>query len=285
MIAALPDILVEPLIRRALDEDLGQGGDLSTTATVDQARFGEATLNARQAGTAAGLSAAMLAFRLVDPQLELKPHTEDGARFEAGATLLTARGSAASLLTAERTALNALAHLCGVATLTASYAAAVAGTGARIAATRKTLPGLRLLQKHAVRCGGGMTHRMSLSDAVMIKDNHIIAAGSLGEAVRRARTFAGHTVKVEVEVDTLAQLEEALAAAPDIILLDNMDTDTLRKAVSITAGKTVLEASGGVTLDTVRPIAETGVDVISVGALTHSATALDIGMELSSPGP
>lgn len=278
----VPEELLKPLILRALEEDLAQGGDLTTLATIDPQTEGHAALNARAEGTAAGISIAALVFRTVDPSLEISEKLTDGSAFTAGTPLLDVRGPAASLLTAERTALNILSHLCGIASLTARYVKAVDGTKAAIAATRKTLPGLRLIQKHAVRCGGGMTHRMSLTDAVMIKDNHIAAAGSIAGAIEKARAFAGHTVKVEVEVDTLHQLTEAIAAKPDIILLDNMDTDTLREAVAITDGRSVLEASGSVNLETVRGIAETGVDVISVGALTHSVTALDIGMELSA---
>ncbi|GGY43666.1 carboxylating nicotinate-nucleotide diphosphorylase [Parvularcula lutaonensis] len=276
----IPDELLKPLILRSLEEDLAQGGDLTTLATIDPKTEAMATLNARSEGCAAGVGVAVLVFRMVDPTLEVTARATDGDPFAAGATLLEARGSAASLLTAERTALNILSHMCGIAALTADYVGRVQGTKARIAATRKTLPGLRLVQKHAVRCGGGMTHRMSLTDAVMIKDNHIAAAGSIAQAIAKARAFAGHTVKIEVEVDTLDQLATALEAKPDIILLDNMTADTLREAVTITKGRCVLEASGGVNLDTVRTIAATGVDVISVGALTHSATALDIGMEL-----
>ncbi|NNU15343.1 carboxylating nicotinate-nucleotide diphosphorylase [Parvularcula sp. ZS-1/3] len=279
----LPDEMMRPLIREALAEDLAQGGDLTTMATISPEEPGTAHLNARADGIAAGIDAAVLAFAMVDASLKVTQRIEDGQRFRAGDALLTVEGSAASLLTGERTALNLLTHLCGIAQLTDQYVQAVKGTKARIAATRKTLPGLRLLQKHAARCGGGMTHRMSLSDAVMIKDNHIVASGGLAQSVERAREFAGHTVKIEIEVDTLEQLREVLPAKPDIVLLDNMSTDQLKEAVTIASGQTILEASGGVTLETVRGIAETGVDVISVGALTHSAPALDIGMELSSP--
>jgi len=277
----LPDELVKPLLLRALEEDLGQGGDLTTLATIGADVQATAQLNARQDGVAAGVDLAALALRLVDPSVDITVHTADGDRINAGTALLTARGGARSLLTGERTALNLLSHLCGIASLTAQYVQATAGTKASIAGTRKTLPGLRVLQKHAVRCGGAMTHRMSLSDAVMIKDNHVAAAGGIAEAIAQARSFAGHTVKVEVEVDTLDQLAIALPAKPDIVLLDNMSTDQLSKAVEIADGQAILEASGGVNLDTVRGIAETGVDIISVGALTHSVKALDIGMELT----
>lgn len=276
----LPDELIKPLLLRALEEDLGQGGDLTTLATIGPDVVGTAQLNARETGIVAGIDVAALSFRLVDPTLQIKLHAQDGDTIEAGTTLLTATGSARSLLTAERTALNMLSHLCGIASLTARYVGLAAGTNASIAGTRKTLPGLRLVQKHAIRCGGAMTHRMSLSDAVMIKDNHVAAAGGIAEAVAKARFFAGHTVKVELEVDTLDQLRVALPAGPDIVLLDNMTPAQLQEAVTLNQGSAVLEASGGVNLETVRSIAETGVDIISVGALTHSVQALDIGMEL-----
>jgi nicotinate-nucleotide pyrophosphorylase (carboxylating) len=278
----LPLKIIEPLILRALEEDLGQGGDLSSLSTIGADAVGEAKLNLRQPGIVAGVEAAALAFSLVDPGIAVDQHLMDGEQGEAGTAILTARGRIVSLLTAERTALNLLTHLSGIATLTAAFVAETEGTNAKIAATRKTLPGLRLLQKHAVRMGGGMTHRMSLSDAVMIKDNHVAASSSIAGAVDKARAYAGHTVKIELEVDTIEQLEEALSAAPDIILLDNMTTDELRRAVEMTKGRVVLEASGGVNLETVGSIAETGVDVISVGALTHSAPALDIGMDLEA---
>jgi nicotinate-nucleotide pyrophosphorylase (carboxylating) len=278
----LPKSLLEPLVRRALEEDLGHGGDLSSLSTIDRSAQGAAALNFRRGGVAAGTKLACLAFELTDPAIKLDVLIPDGGRGEAGETVLRAAGPTVSLLTAERTALNFLTHLSGIATLTAAYVAETKGTEARIAATRKTLPGLRLVQKHAVRMGGGMTHRMSLSDAVMIKDNHVAASASIADAVAKARAYAGHTVKVELEVDTLEQLDEALEARPDIILLDNMSLEQLERAVAMTGGRAVLEASGGVSLDTVADIARTGVDVISVGALTHSAPALDIGMDLEA---
>ncbi|MEM1379070.1 MAG: carboxylating nicotinate-nucleotide diphosphorylase [Pseudomonadota bacterium] len=282
MKSPLPDSLLTPPLLNALAEDIGQGGDLTSLSTIDPHKDGIATLNARENGIVAGISAARLTFSLVDPACNVTCHVQDGDPIEPGTTLLTATGPAQGLLTAERTALNILSHLSGVATLTSAYVGKVHGTKARIAGTRKTLPGLRVLQKHAIRAGGGMTHRMSLSDAVMIKDNHIVAAGSIEAAITNARAFAGHTVKIEVEVDTLAQLDEALRAKPDIVLLDNMSTDDLSEAVRRASGQTILEASGGVTLDSVQAIAATGVDIISVGALTHSARSIDIGMELSA---
>ncbi|MEM9285747.1 MAG: carboxylating nicotinate-nucleotide diphosphorylase [Pseudomonadota bacterium] len=281
MTLPVPEDLLKPLILRALDEDLGQGGDLTSLATVPADRTATARLNTRQAGTLAGIDVAALVFTTVSDQISVAANKADGDALAPGDTLLTATGPAQSLLTAERTALNILSHMTGIASATAKLVELVDGTGAQLAATRKTLPGLRLLQKYAVRCGGGMTHRMSLSDAVMIKDNHIVAAGGITEAIAKARAYAGHTVKIEVEVDTIAQLEEILPLRPDIVLLDNMGTEDLKRAVSLAKGQTVLEASGGVTAQTIRSIAETGVDIISVGGLTHSVTAIDIGMELS----
>lgn len=274
----LPDLLIEPLVRRALEEDLGRGGD----ATASLMRADEtlrARFVARKVGVVAGLDAARIACALVDPALRFTVLHADGARIDAGATLATVEGRAASVLTAERTALNFLTHLSGVATLTRAYVDAVAGTKATIAATRKTLPGLRAVQKAAVIAGGGAPHRYGLDDAILIKDNHIAACGSVSEALQRARRIAGHMRVIEVEVDRLTQLDEALPHAPHAILLDNFSIDDLRTAVTRTSGRAILEASGGVTLSTVRAIAETGVDVISVGALTHSAIALDIGLD------
>ncbi len=281
MTLPVPAELLKPLILRALEEDVSQGGDLTTLATVPEDRMATATLNTREAGVLAGIDVAALVFTLISDKTSVVTDEQDGSTIGAGDTLLTAKGPARALLIAERTALNILSHMTGIATATAELVSAIEGTGAHVAATRKTLPGLRLLQKHAVRCGGGMTHRMSLSDAVMIKDNHIVAAGGISAAITKARSYAGHTVKIEVEVDTLAQLEEVLPLKPDIVLLDNMTTDDLKRAVDLTQGQAVLEASGGVTGSTIRAIAETGVDIISVGALTHSVIAIDIGMELS----
>lgn len=282
MISPLPRTLLEPFIRRAFEEDLAQGGDLTTLATIDPEQTARAELRLRQPGCIAGTDLAVLAFQMMDADIHISTKMKDGDIGEAGASILSVQGKATSLLMAERTALNFLTLMSGIATLTTQYTDRIQGTKARIAATRKTLPGLRVLQKHAVRAGGGMTHRMSLSDAVMIKDNHIAAAGGIAAAIEAARHFAGHTVKIEVEVDRLDQLEEALPARPDIVLLDNMEVPMLQQAVSINKGRSVLEASGGVSLDTVGAIAQTGVDVISVGALTHSAPALDIGMDLET---
>ncbi|MEM0930646.1 MAG: carboxylating nicotinate-nucleotide diphosphorylase, partial [Pseudomonadota bacterium] len=238
MTLPVPEDLLKPLILRALDEDLGQGGDLTSLATVPADRTATARLNTRQAGTLAGIDVAALVFTTVSDQISVAANKADGDALAPGDTLLTATGPAQSLLTAERTALNILSHMTGIASATAKLVELVDGTGAQLAATRKTLPGLRLLQKYAVRCGGGMTHRMSLSDAVMIKDNHIVAAGGITEAIAKARAYAGHTVKIEVEVDTIAQLEEILPLRPDIVLLDNMGTEDLKRAVSLAKGQT-----------------------------------------------
>jgi nicotinate-nucleotide pyrophosphorylase (carboxylating) len=226
-----------------------------------------------------GLACARLALHELDPAATFEAVVADGEQAPAGTALARVEANARALLSAERTGLNLLGRMSGIATLTRAYVDAVEGTKARIVDTRKTTPGLRALEKYAVRCGGGVNHRFGLDDAILIKDNHVAACGSVGEAVRRAKAFAGHLTKVEVEVDSLDQLEEALAEAPDVIMLDNFSLDDLREAVRRTAGRVVLEASGGVNLETVRAIAETGVDVISVGALTHSVGVLDIGLD------
>ena len=279
MIPTLPDALIEPIVRAALAEDLGRAGDVTSLATIDaDARFA-AVFVARKDGRIAGLDGARLAVKALDPTATFEIVTPDGSDAAPGAVLARVEGAARALLSAERVALNLLQRLCGVATLTRAYVRAVEGTGAAITDTRKTTPGLRALEKYAVRCGGGVNHRFGLDDAILIKDNHVAACGSVGEAVRRARAFAGHLMKVEVEVDGLDQLAEAIAGGPDVIMLDNFSLDDLRTAVHMVAGRALLEASGGVTLETVRAIAETGVNVISVGALTHSAPALDIGLD------
>jgi nicotinate-nucleotide pyrophosphorylase (carboxylating) len=274
----IPDLLVEPIVRNALKEDLGRAGDVTGgLLRVDENL--RAQFIARAGGVIAGLQAARIAASLVDSNLVFRTLVVDGARVAARTAIAEFEGPAPSVLTAERTALNFLTHLSGVATLTRAFVDAVAGTRAKIAATRKTLPGLRIVQKAAVIAGGGTPHRYGLDDAILIKDNHIAACGSVGEALRRAKDAAGHMRVIEVEVDSLAQLDEALPHAPHAILLDNFSLDDLRAAVARAGGKAILEASGGVTLSTVRAIAETGVDIISVGALTHSAPALDIGLD------
>jgi len=279
MIEPLPDLLIAPIVRAALAEDLGRAGDVTAQACIPADAELACTFGARRAGVVAGLACVRLAMAELDPAIVLEPRVSDGDAVAAGTVLAVVRGNARAVLTAERTALNLLGRLCGVATLTREYVDAVAGTKARITDTRKTTPGLRALEKYAVRCGGGVNHRFGLDDAILIKDNHVAACGSVGEAVRRAKAFAGHLMKVEVEVDNLDQLHEALAERPDVVMLDNFSLADLAEAVRITAGRVVLEASGGVTLETVRAIAETGVDVISVGALTHSAKVLDIGLD------
>lgn len=283
--SALPDLLIEPVVRLALAEDLGRAGDVTARACVPEGMRMRAAFTARAAGVAAGLDVVRLTLGLLDATARVDARLADGAAFEAGTTLVTVEGDARAVLAAERTALNLMGRLCGVATLTRAYVDAVAGTGAHIADTRKTTPGLRALEKHAVAMGGGLNHRFGLDDAVLIKDNHVALCGGPAEAVRRARASVGHLMKVEVEVDRLDQLREVLAltaqgVGPDVVMLDNFSLDDLRSAVIETAGHVTLEASGGVTLKTVRAIAETGVDVISVGALTHSAPSLDVGLDV-----
>lgn len=274
-----PALLIETQIRAALEEDLGRAGDITSELTIAADKIVSAKLVARKPGRISGLICAEIALRLVDPELRLEVALPDGSDAAAGSALAAISGSARSILTAERVALNFLGPLSGTATLTAALVKAVEGTKARIVCTRKTIPGLRVLQKYAVRCGGGFNHRFGLDDAAMIKDNHILAAGGISAAVARLRAGLGHMVKIEVEVDRLEQLEEALALNIDAILLDNMSLDDMRRAVGLAKGKAVLEASGNVTLATVRAIAETGVDYISSGAITHSAPNLDIGLD------
>lgn len=276
----LPDILIEPVVRMALAEDLGRAGDVTAQACIPEGARMRAVFAARKSGVLAGIDCVRLAVLAMDPEASIELKLRDGDAFEAGAVLAEVEADARAFLAAERTALNLLGRLCGIATLTRAYVEAVAGTKARIADTRKTTPGLRALEKHAVLCGGGVNHRFGLDDAILIKDNHVAVCGGVGEAVRRARASVGHLMKVEVEVDGLDQLDEALAAGPDVIMLDNFTLAMLREAVTRTAGRVTLEASGGVNLETVRGIAETGVDVISVGALTHSAPALDVGLDV-----
>lgn len=279
MIAGPPDLLIEPQIRAALAEDLGRAGDLTAQACIPAGERMLAVFAARKPGVVAGMACARLAVSALDPKAAFETLIHDGETVAAGAVLARVEGDARALLSAERTALNFLGRLSGVATLTRTYVDRIAGTGAMIVDTRKTTPGLRMLEKHAVRCGGGVNHRFGLDDAILIKDNHVAACGGVAEALKRAKAAAGHLVKVELEVDSLAQLEEALPLAPDVIMLDNFGLEDLRRAVVLVAGRVTLEASGGVSLETVRAIAETGVDVISVGALTHSAAVLDIGLD------
>jgi nicotinate-nucleotide pyrophosphorylase (carboxylating) len=282
--AQLPRHLIDRAVRAALDEDLGLAGDLTSQATLSPDAWARATLSAREPGVIAGLELAAAAFRLIGDGVTFTPALGDGDRVEAGGVVAEVEGPARLVMSAERVALNFLNHLSGVATLTRTYADAVAGTSARICDTRKTTPGLRAFEKYAVRCGGGANHRYALNDAILIKDNHIAVAGSVTAAYKAAEAFAGHLVAIEIEVTTLDELEEALAAGARVILLDNMDNDTLRRAVALNAGRAKLEASGGVKLDRVRSIAETGVDYISTSQITMSALPLDLGLDVTIGG-
>ncbi len=276
--------VVERVVRAALDEDLGRAGDITSLAVIPAGTRAVGRVVVRASGVLAGPNVAAAVWELLDPGVRVDTPVACGARVEAGDVVLAVEGDARAVLAGERTALNLLGRLSGIATLTRAMVDAVEGTGAVIADTRKTTPGLRALEKAAVRAGGGSSHRWGLYDAVLIKDNHLAVVGSVGEATRRARAAVGHTVKIEVEVEDLAQLAEALDAGADIVLLDNMPLEMLREAVAMARGRAVTEASGGITLDTVRRVAETGVDVISVGALTHSAPALDVSLELEPAG-
>jgi len=272
-------LLVEPIVRRALDEDLGRAGDITSDLVLPAGQRATARLVARKPGTIAGLNAAEAAFHILDGSVKVTLELRDGSPVETGSTLLLVQGAARSILAAERVALNFVGRLSGVATATRALVDAVKGTKAQIVCTRKTTPGLRILEKYAVRCGGGVNHRFGLDDAVLIKDNHIVAAGGIKNAVERVYSGVGHMVKVEVEVDTLDDLKEALRLGVDTVLLDNMPIDQMKEAVEIAAGRAALEASGNVTLQTVRAIAETGVDYISSGAITHSAASLDVALD------
>jgi nicotinate-nucleotide pyrophosphorylase (carboxylating) len=268
---------LDRIIENALAEDI-HTGDITTLAVVPERREARARLTAKEPMVLAGLEAAARVFHLLDPRILVTPRFADGDPLVNGAVIAEILGDAASLLQGERVALNILQRMCGIATLTARYVAAVAGTKARVVDTRKTTPGLRIIEKYAVRVGGGMNHRTGLYDGVLIKENHIAAAGGITAAIGRARAYIPHTMRIEVETETLAEVAEALAAGADIIMLDNMDTAAMREAVALIAGRALVEASGGVNLETIREIAETGVDIISVGALTHSARAMDISM-------
>jgi nicotinate-nucleotide pyrophosphorylase (carboxylating) len=281
----LPTIMIEPTVRAALLEDLGRAGDLTTDAIVPADLIASASLNARQPGVVAGLDLAALAFRLIDERVTIDRQRRDGDAIAAGDTIAVIRGPARAILTAERTALNFLCRLSGIASATASIVTAVAGQKAHIVCTRKTTPGLRMIEKYAVRAGGGSNHRFGLDDAVLIKDNHVAIAGGVATAIERARTGVGHLVKIEVEVDTLTQLEQAMAVGVDAVLLDNMTIDQLRQAVHMVAGRALTEASGRVTPDTAPAIGGTGVDLISIGWLTHSAPTLDVGLDLEVAVP
>lgn len=279
-VVPLPRVLVEPIVAAALREDLGRAGDLTTDAIVPGDLSGRGTLVARSDGRIAGLDAAVLAFELLDSSLLARVHVEAGSAVVAGARLATIEGRVRALLTAERTALNFLGHLSGIATATAGIVDAIGGQGTRVADTRKTTPGLRALEKHAVRAGGGSNHRFGVDDAVLVKDNHVAAAGGVGEAVRRARAYVGHLVKVQAEVDEPSQIDDALDAGADALLLDNFSPDQLALAVKHVGGRAITEASGTITPATAPAVAASGVDLLSVGWLTHSAPTLDVALDL-----
>ncbi len=278
--ATVPDLILDPMIRNALQEDLGSYGDITTRTVIDADTQYKARLNARADAVVSGMQVAQIAFRLVDPTLVVTTHITDGAPCRAGETLMSIEGRASSILSAERVALNFAGRLTGIATMTAGYVAEARGTKARITCTRKTTPGLRIVEKLAVLHGGGFNHRYSLSDAILIKDNHIAAAGGIKNVLESVKEKASHMIAVEIEVDRLDQLEEVLATGgADTVLLDNMDNDMLSKAVKMVAGKIKTEASGNVTLERIASIAATGVDYISSGALTHSARTIDLGLD------
>lgn len=277
----LPDLMITPSIEAALLEDLGRAGDITTESVIPAQAQAHVVLSVREPGVVSGLDFARIAFKLVDPELVFEAECADGEQVTRGKVLAHIRGSARSILTAERVALNFLCHLSGISTVTAEIARDIAHTKARISCTRKTTPGLRFAEKYAVRAGGGRNHRFGLDDAVLIKDNHIAIAGGVGLAIDRARAYIGHLVKIEVEVDTLEQLREALLHKPDVVLLDNMSLATLSEAVQMINGQAIAEASGRINKETARGIAETGVDLLSAGWLTHSAKILDIGLDFA----
>lgn len=277
----LPDLMITPCIEAALLEDLGRAGDITTESVIPAQAQAHVVLAVREPGVVSGLDFARIAFKLVDPDLVFEAECTDGEQVTKGKILAHIRGSARSILTAERVALNFLCHLSGISTVTAQIARDIAHTKARISCTRKTTPGLRFAEKYAVRAGGGRNHRFGLDDAVLIKDNHIAIAGGVGLAIDRARAYIGHLVKIEVEVDTLEQLREALLHKPDVVLLDNMSLATLSEAVHMINGQAIAEASGRINKETARGIAETGVDLLSAGWLTHSAKILDIGLDFA----
>jgi nicotinate-nucleotide pyrophosphorylase (carboxylating) len=275
----LPSVIVENAVRAALTEDLGEAGDITSQSTIPGGTRARVVMRAREAGCVAGLDPARTAFRLMDPNLMISVQKPDGSRVVPGDIIAAIEGDARAIVTAERVALNFLGHMSGIATATSNIVDAVQNTSARICCTRKTTPGLRAFEKFAVRAGGGVNHRFGLYDAILIKDNHIAMAGSISQAIKGARAKAGHMVRIEIEVDTLEQLAEALEIGVEAVLLDNMSPETLSKAVSINAGRAALEASGRVNLETAPAIAATGVDYISVGWITHSSPCLDIGLD------
>jgi nicotinate-nucleotide pyrophosphorylase (carboxylating) len=279
--AFLSPLAIEEVVARALEEDLGRAGDVTSIATIPDGTRGTAVMVARKPGVIAGLPVAAAAFRKLDPAVEIKGHVRDGAAVASRAALMTIAGDARALLGAERVALNFVGHLSGIATAASEFVRRIAHTRARVCCTRKTTPGLRALQKYAVRCGGGFNHRFGLDDAILIKDNHIAVAGGVRAVLERAKAVAGHLVKIEIEVDTLEQLQTVLdVGLADVALLDNMDPATMKKAVAMVAGRLVIEASGGITLDSARAIAESGVDYLSSGAITHSSPNLDVGLDI-----
>jgi nicotinate-nucleotide pyrophosphorylase (carboxylating) len=281
--AFLSPFAIDEAVRRALDEDLGRAGDVTSIATIPPDVQAHAVLVARQAGVIAGLPLAVATFQMLSPDISIQPHAHDGSAVAAGINLLTISGPARAVLSGERTALNFVGRLSGVATLTSNYVRHTAGTKLRICCTRKTTPGLRALEKYAVRCGGGFNHRFGLDDAVLIKDNHIAVAGGVRPVLERARARIGHLVKIEIEVDTLDQLREVLdTGMADAVLLDNMNIATLKEAVKMADGRVALEASGGVTEATIAAIASTGVDYASSGALTHSAPNFDVALDIDA---
>ncbi len=279
---ALDEVLLKPLVETALTEDLGRRGDVTSQATIPADKQAQLQIKARQAGVICGMDLARLSFFLIDAQIEFTAHVVDGDVVDADKVLAIVRGNARHLLTAERTALNFMTHLSGIATATRQIVDSVAEYPAQITCTRKTIPGLRTVQKYAVRCGGGRNHRLGLDDAILIKDNHIAIAGDIKTAIKQAQGFAGHLIPIEVEVDTLEQLEQALDAGVSLVLLDNMSPKILSQAVAMCKGRAKTEASGGITPETVQAVAETGVDFIAMGYLTHSTTALDIGLDFSA---
>ena len=278
---ALNEVLLKPLVEAALIEDLGRRGDVTSQATIPADLQAQLEIKTRQAGVICGMDLARLSFALVDQQIEFSAYVNDGESVAAGTVLATVRGNARHLLTAERTALNFMTHLSGIASATKTIVDSVAAYPAQITCTRKTIPGLRVVQKYAVRCGGGRNHRLGLDDAILIKDNHIAIAGDIKTAIRHAQEFASHLIPIEVEVDTLEQLEQALEAGVSLVLLDNMLPDVLSQAVAMCQGRAKTEASGGITPTTVQAVAKTGVDFIAMGYLTHSTTALDIALDFS----
>ena len=281
--AFLSPLAIEEAVQRALDEDLGRAGDITSIATIPEAAPARAIMVARQAGVIAGLPLAVATFRKLSPEIRIEAHCRDGAIVAAGVKVLTISGPARAVLAGERTALNFVGRLSGIATLTSDYVRHAAGTRLRICCTRKTTPGLRALEKYAVRCGGGFNHRFGLDDAILIKDNHIAVAGGIRPVLQRARAHIGHLVKVEIEVDDLTQLREVLdTGLADVVLLDNMDIATLTEAVKLADGRVVLEASGGVTQNSIAKIAATGVDYASAGALTHSAPNFDVALDIEA---